>query len=375
MPPRWRPWTRVSAAVACAFHYRVVIALRNVPAHARTTDTAQRVLGRCCAEVELTNLRDRPLEDDREYFVFAWCWHPQLIKPEKLLYIPEPDIRSSESTENAVQRGLHYIVRVRVVAFQNLELPGDEPPNDGDNADDDEQDQAEDRGGWDDDDRYYPTPRRNSDCDSDSTDPRHRNSHPYCDYPSDRDGGQQDDLCLALKVGEVLCSLKAGQFHPASMPTPHTTPTPAASSSSTLRPTEHAHDLGTPDGGLRSLELLLNHAQSPPKGFIGYFIGEAPVLLQAGGFVVPAPSSPGGEDWWATLAENELLTPTLLRVRPVNALTPATEANVRGPGSQLEADGHTPIEEGHNSVARWEWTSAEHIPSLHGFIEAIRLPL
>ena len=103
MPLRWRPWTRVSAAVAGAFHYRVVIALRNVPAHARDTDTAQRVLGRCCAEVELTNLRDRPPEDDREYFVSAWCWHPQLIEPEKLLYIPDPNIRPSEPTENTMR--------------------------------------------------------------------------------------------------------------------------------------------------------------------------------------------------------------------------------------------------------------------------------
>lgn len=87
------------------------------------------------------------------------------------------------------------------MAYQNLELPGDEPPDDDDNADNDEHDQAEDRGGWDDDDRYCPMPCRNSDCDSDSSDPRHRNDHPYCDYPSDWDGGQQDGLCLALQVG------------------------------------------------------------------------------------------------------------------------------------------------------------------------------
>jgi len=142
------------------------------------------------------------------------------------------------------------------VAYQNLELPGDEPPGDDDNAD--EQDHAGDRGGWDDDDRYCPTPRRNSDCDLDSSDPRHGNNHPYCDYPTDWDGGQQDDLCLALQVGEVLCPLKAGQYQPACTPTSHATPTPAASS--TLRPTDHAHDMGTPAGGLRSPELLLNRS-------------------------------------------------------------------------------------------------------------------
>jgi len=73
------------------------------------------------------------------------------------------------------------------------------------------------------------------------------------------------------------------------------------------------------------------------------------------------------------MAENELLTPTRLRVRPMNAMTPATDANVQVLPTQPEADGHSALEGGHNSAVRSE--RAEHITSLHGFFEAIRLPL
>jgi hypothetical protein len=363
MPLRWRPWTRMSAAVAGAFQFRVVLALRNMPAHARDPETAQRVLGRCCAHVETTDLRDRPPEDDREYFVSAWCWHPQLIQPQQLLFIPEPRIQCSDVSENTVRRGLHYLVHVRVVAYQNIELPGDEPP------DDDRHDQADEHGDWDEDDRYCPTPRQNSDSGSDSSDPRHRNSHPFCDYPSDWDGGQQDDACLALQVGKMLCPISAKQFQPASTPK---TRTPEASTPSSSGCAGHARGLDNSVQGLRSPEIMPERAQSPPRGFVGFVISEAPALLQAGGFAAPVPSCAEG-DWWATIAEDEFHTPALLRARPANA--PLTADDVQGNPRQPEANGQSPAQEGRSSATHSERTSTEHMPSLLGFIQAVRLPL
>jgi len=76
MPLVWHPWRRTSGASATAFKFKVLVALRRVPLHARNTDVAQVVLGPSCTDVELIDRRDTPVDDDREFFVIAWCWHP-----------------------------------------------------------------------------------------------------------------------------------------------------------------------------------------------------------------------------------------------------------------------------------------------------------
>lgn len=103
---------------------------------------------RCCMEVELTDIRDRPIEDDREMFVVAWCSHPSFIEPEKLVFIPEPRIPWAQHDihEQRLRRGLHYLIRVRLVMHQNFEDPPGTPPpaDDGDHGgegrDNDDQD-------------------------------------------------------------------------------------------------------------------------------------------------------------------------------------------------------------------------------------------
>ena len=94
LPLIWRPWRRTSMASAASFYFRVLVALANVPLHARSVMTAQVVLGTCCASIELTALRDILEDDDREFFVTAWCWDPSFIVGEQPIFIPEPHLHS-----------------------------------------------------------------------------------------------------------------------------------------------------------------------------------------------------------------------------------------------------------------------------------------
>lgn len=135
LPLIWRPWTRLSTGVAENFTFRVVLALRNVPLHARNLEVAQTILGCCCCDVEPSRLRDRPEDDDREFFVQAWCRHPSLIEPEKLLHIPEPTMANAAPAELDLRRGLRYRVQVRVVAQQDMEALQDPSDDDGDDND------------------------------------------------------------------------------------------------------------------------------------------------------------------------------------------------------------------------------------------------
>ena len=110
MPLVWHPWRRTSGASATAFKFKVLVALRHVPLHARNTDVAQVVLGPSCTDVELIDRRDTPVDDDREFFVTAWCWHPQFILDEQIIYIREPRVSgvALEVQESAL--GLRYLI-------------------------------------------------------------------------------------------------------------------------------------------------------------------------------------------------------------------------------------------------------------------------
>jgi len=82
MPLVWHPWQRTSLASAGFFCFHVLVALAKVPLHTRNATITQIVLGPACIEVELTRLKDMPDDDDWEFFMLAWCWHPSFIKAE-----------------------------------------------------------------------------------------------------------------------------------------------------------------------------------------------------------------------------------------------------------------------------------------------------
>jgi hypothetical protein len=85
----WNRWRRTSAASADSFHYRVLVGMRHVPLHARSVAVAQHILGTSCANVEVAPPGTVPEEDDREFYVAAWCSHPRAVPDKKTLFIPE----------------------------------------------------------------------------------------------------------------------------------------------------------------------------------------------------------------------------------------------------------------------------------------------
>jgi hypothetical protein len=89
----WHPWRWTSLASAGLFRYRVLMGMRRVPLHARSVAVAQTILGRACTRIELAPPTAAPMDDDREFFVAAWCLHPRFIPDEKIIFIPKPDVR------------------------------------------------------------------------------------------------------------------------------------------------------------------------------------------------------------------------------------------------------------------------------------------
>lgn len=91
-------------------------------------------LGSACAHIELAPPEVTPPDDDREFFVAAWCLDPTLIPDEKVLFIPEPNVcipgnalylDADEIVLNKLP-GLRYLVRLRVVEYQDWSTP---PPS------------------------------------------------------------------------------------------------------------------------------------------------------------------------------------------------------------------------------------------------------
>lgn len=83
------------------------------------------ILGNACANIELAPQEVTPQDDDREFFVAAWCLDPRFILDVKMIFILEPNVRSPgnalflEADESAMNRllGLRYPVWVRVAEF------------------------------------------------------------------------------------------------------------------------------------------------------------------------------------------------------------------------------------------------------------------
>lgn len=66
--------------------------MSNVPTHVRSARNAQAILGNSCAKVEVAPPEAVDEEDEREFFVAAWCVHPRLILEEKIIAVPEPEV-------------------------------------------------------------------------------------------------------------------------------------------------------------------------------------------------------------------------------------------------------------------------------------------
>ena len=143
----WRPWRRTSLASAGSFHFRVLVGMRRVPLHARSVAVAQTILGSACARVVLAPPDVAPADDDREFFVAAWCLHPRFIPDEKIIFIPEPNVcvageafylHADEIVHDKLP-GLRYLVRLRIVEYQDWSTPplsGDDEGYDGGDKDD-----------------------------------------------------------------------------------------------------------------------------------------------------------------------------------------------------------------------------------------------
>jgi hypothetical protein len=129
----WRRWRRLIMASAGTFCYKVLVTLKGVPSHARSTEVAQGILGSTCAKPEFANpeaLEDP--NDERELFVAACYAHPDLVPNEIILVIPEPEeendggstlyLRPHEIIHHDLL-ALCYLVQIRLVEFQDWHTP------------------------------------------------------------------------------------------------------------------------------------------------------------------------------------------------------------------------------------------------------------
>jgi len=195
--------------------------MKGIPAHARSEETAQRILGSSCAHVQLAD--DGAVvdpDDERELFVETWCAHPDLVPNEKIMAVPEKEgehdggpplfLRPEEIIHDEAP-AMRYLVRLRVVEYQDWHTP---PPSD--------------------DDDY----RRRDNSDSDSGDSNYNGYWPgFCDCggagarprTSRFDGERVPRLgrgagpafrprgaACVINVGQVACPVKSLDFAPGS---------------------------------------------------------------------------------------------------------------------------------------------------------------
>ncbi|CAD6336620.1 unnamed protein product [Miscanthus lutarioriparius] len=130
---RWRRWSRLIMGSAGTFRYRVLISMKGIPSHVRSSEVAQVILDSSGAKAEIANLEalDDP-DDERELFIAAWCARPDLIPDEKIMAMPEPKeehdggsplyLRPHEINHDEVPM-LRYLVRLRIIEFQDWHTP------------------------------------------------------------------------------------------------------------------------------------------------------------------------------------------------------------------------------------------------------------
>lgn len=120
-----------------SFRFLVLVGMTRVPLHARNVPTAQAILGPTCAKVDVVRPSDILEDDDHEFFIVAWCLHPRFIPGEVVIFIPEPRVNNPVEASSEELPGLRYLVRLRLVAYQDWNTPPASPAgNDGGNGDD-----------------------------------------------------------------------------------------------------------------------------------------------------------------------------------------------------------------------------------------------
>ncbi|CAD6222371.1 unnamed protein product [Miscanthus lutarioriparius] len=125
----WRRYSCLIMGSAGAFRYRVLVGMKGIPSHARSSEVAQTILGSAGAKVEIADPDALSyLEDEREFFVSTWCAHPDLVLDEIIMAVPEPEeehdsgsplyLRPHEIIHDDVP-ALRYLVHIRIVEFQD----------------------------------------------------------------------------------------------------------------------------------------------------------------------------------------------------------------------------------------------------------------
>jgi len=97
--------------------FRVLVGMRRVPLYTRNASTTQTILGPTCADIDVVRPSDDPADDDREFFITAWCMHPWFIPDEQIVFIPEPRIHNPIEATLVELPGLCYLIRLRLVTF------------------------------------------------------------------------------------------------------------------------------------------------------------------------------------------------------------------------------------------------------------------
>ncbi|CAD6340563.1 unnamed protein product [Miscanthus lutarioriparius] len=304
----WHRWRRTSLASASSFCYRVLVGMTHVPLHARSVAMAQTILGQACAWIVPAPPEVAPVDDDREFFVAAWCLHPWLISDEESIFVPEPrarvpgdalDLRADESVLHGFL-GLRYRVRLRIVECQDWNTP---PPSlegglVGGDPDDDDSDDSNFN-------RRHPGMDRGDDY---TRGPRLRRfTNANDDAP--RLGGRRETTFMprqCITVGSVRCPLVSFErvvVGPRSLvrpPSPQTQPSLSASHtarySADQEPVplllDHAEHSRTPAANISSNPLLQDFCDDahllgsgptvePQHGFLGSLLGSDLSLLEA----------------------------------------------------------------------------------------------
>ncbi|TVU26933.1 hypothetical protein EJB05_29506, partial [Eragrostis curvula] len=116
-----RPWTRLVRAEQETLYSRVSIELDNVPLHAWSKKTAQKVLSSSCW-VEKLDPTTEAMTDLSTFKLTAWTTDPSSIPTSKLLQIPEPEMTTvhSDPTMQAIFANLPCYLRQKKILYYNI---------------------------------------------------------------------------------------------------------------------------------------------------------------------------------------------------------------------------------------------------------------
>ena len=92
MALHWRRWSHLIMGSVGMFRYRVLVSMKGIPLHARSSEMAQAILGSSSAKVDIVNLEAlSDPDDERKLFVAAWCMHPDLIPNKNIMAVLQPE--------------------------------------------------------------------------------------------------------------------------------------------------------------------------------------------------------------------------------------------------------------------------------------------